>query len=91
MQTAFNPFTGQFEIVGAGGPADIYRPDLTSATGGTASSLNGQATLGLPLLMLYHFTVNNTLAWYQLQSGGGGIQPPDYNAETNNVSWVEVG
>jgi hypothetical protein len=85
---------------GAISPTDAmqteYFPAITALTGGTATCLDGIATVTIPLLFVAQLVINSSASSYQLQSGAantgaGDIAPADFDADTNNKKWVKVG
>lgn len=70
----------------------------TALTGGAATALDGEATVGLTVgTTLRAAVVSGVLGWWQLQAGtdaenaaGGIVRPDDYATSTNEKVWKQV-
>lgn len=65
-------------------------PSMTGLIGAAPANLQGLTTVQLPTGFIAKFVMGNQYKIYQLRAGGGGLQPADYDAGTNNRSWVEI-
>jgi hypothetical protein len=79
--------TGASFTPGPFSPSGSFIPSYTSvATLRAIPTANGAIVLSQIIPGL----VSGGAVYYQLRVGGTGIQPNDYNASTNNVSWYQV-
>jgi hypothetical protein len=71
-----------------------YMPSITALTGGSPTTLDSVATVGLPAGYLAMLLIGGSLSQWALLAGAAGagdVAPLDYNAGTNAVHWQKVG
>ena len=85
------------KLMGSALQGRIWRPDLLSVEGGTATALQSLATAGLDLRSLVMLYVNNELQFWLLQAGtaasnpsAGILRPADYNGTSNPRIWTRI-
>lgn len=76
---------------------EAFLGDVTEATGGTAAALDGYTTSHLPTGRVFAVVIDGKRCVYQLQAAGvlvadgdGIVQPPDFDATSNNRLLVQI-
>ena len=81
-----------------GAEPTTFLPLVTGLTGGGATNLDGQTTVGLTVPRLFSVSISDNFEIWKLRTKAGGdvvdgtsiVQPVDFNASTNNVVFVRI-